>query len=276
MNTPLDISLTQLDSDGVVIIENAILPSELEYLRNKYSSGWNEIINNFTNLQWKKIQFNPNCQINTGFVGKDLYNGHHIAEYKETSILDMSRSRYDFTYGLENIKIQSTIVNYIMQKMLKNEYNSYLGGLPLLPSANANKHNTTERSIGKWHRDAYSLFDNEEIDLTLPPFYYTILIPLFPMQASHGRNTEFIVGSHRINLAQQGITNSDELNHWCHNQKKIKINCKPGDVCIFHGYTIHRGVELDNDTRDIVSGNELLYAVYKKNWYNDEPEDNFI
>jgi len=269
MEPSLDTYISQLERNGVVIVENAIAPNELEYLGNKYSSGWREILDNFSTLKWKDIKFNSDCQITTGFVGKDLYDGHRIAEYKDTSILDMSRNRYDFILGLEDVKITSSKVNYIMKTMLKTEYNSYLGGLPMLTK-------TTQDSIGKWHRDAYSLFDKETLDMTLPSFYYTVLIPLFPMQASQGRNTEFILGSHRINLVQNGIANSDALNEWCKKQKTIKINCKPGDVCIFHGYTIHRGVEFNSVSRNIDSNTDLLYAVYKKNWYNDEPEDNFV
>ena len=85
----------------------------------------------------------------------------------------MSNSRYDFTYGLEDVKIQSSDVNYIIKKMLKNEYNSYLGGLPMVDNPNqSHKSNLPlQNRNGKWHRDAYSLFDNETLDLTLPPFY---------------------------------------------------------------------------------------------------------
>ena len=296
----LDSHIKTLERDGVVILENAISSEELEYLHQQYSSGWREIIDNFSTLNWKQIKFNPDCQINMGFIGKDLYDGHHMAEYKSTGILDMSNSRYDFTYGLENVKIQSNDVNYIMKKMLKNEYNSYLGGLPILNNVDYPKQNRN----GKWHRDAYSLFDNETLDMTLPPFYYTVLIPYYPMrqswvipyypirqswviplftmQSTSGRNTEFIPGSHRINLAKQGITNSNTLNEWCSKQETIKLNCKPGDVCIFHGYTIHRGVESNNAEQGSPRKNnnsdnsDLLYAVYKKNWYNDEPADNYL
>jgi len=283
----LDSHIKILERDGVVILENALSLEELEYLKYQYSSGWQEILDNFSTLNWKQIKFNSDCQINMGFVGKDLYDGHHMAEYKSTGILDMSNSRYDFLYGLEDIKIQSNNVNYIMKKMLKNEYNSYLGGLPILNnvdnSIQSHKSNLPNQNRnGKWHRDAYSLFDNETLDITLPPFYYTILMPLFTMQATNGLNTEFIPGSHRVSLAEQNITNADDLSIWCSVQKTIKLNCKPGDVCIFHGYTIHRGVESNNAEQGSPRKNnnsdnsDLLYAVYKKNWYNDEPSDNYI
>lgn len=293
----LDSHIKTLERDGVVIVNNALSLEELEYIHHQYSSGWQDILDNFTTLNWKQIKFNPDCQINMGFIGKDLYDRHYMAEYKSTGILDMSNSRYDFLYGLEDVKIQSNDVNYIMKKMLKNEYNSYLGGLPILnntlltntsvlgnidyPNQSHKSNLPNQNRNGKWHRDAYSLFDNEALDMTLPPFYYTVLIPLFTMQTTSGRNTEFIPGSHRVNLAEQDITNADDLSIWCSGQKTIKLNCKPGDVCIFHGYTIHRGVESNNVEQKSLSNyksdnSDLLYAVYKKNWYNDEPADNYI
>lgn len=282
----LDSHIKTLDRDGVVIVNNALSSGELEYLQHRYSSGWSEILDNFSTLKWNKIKFNPDCQINMGFIGKDLYDGHHKAEYKSTGLIDMANSRYDFLYNLEDVKIQSNDVNYIMKNMLKNEYNSYLGGLPILNdidySNQSHKSNLPlQNRNGKWHRDAYSLFDNETLDITLPPFYYTILLPLFNVQASSGRNTEFIPGSHRVNLAEQGITNADALSIWCSGKETIKLNCNPGDVCIFHGYTIHRGMESNNaeqgPSQNHKSDNsDLLYAVYKKNWYNDEPADNYI
>jgi len=283
----LDTHIETLERDGVVILENALSSKELIYLHNRYSSGWREILDKFSTLKWTGIKFNPDCQINMGFIGKDLYDGHHMAEYKSTGILDMSNGRYDFTYGLEDVKIQSSDVNYIIKKMLKNEYNSYIGGLPILNNIDfSNKthksHLQHQNRNGKWHRDAYSLFDNETFDMALPPFYYTVLIPLFTMQTTRGRNTEFIPGSHRVNLAaHHNITNAEALSIWCSGQKTIKLNCKPGDVCIFHGYTIHRGIETNNEDQETAQNHKsdnsgLLYAVYKKNWYNDEPEDNYV
>ena len=198
----LDSHIKTLDRDGVVIVNNAV-SGELKYLQHRYSSGWSEILDNFSTLKWNKIKFNSDCQINTGFIGKDLYNGHLKAEYKSTGIIDMTNSRYDFTYNLEHVKIQSNYIKNIMKNTLKNEENSDVGGLPILKNIDYpnQSHRSNYNRNGKWHRDAYSLFDNETLDITLPPFYYTILVPLFTMQATNGRNTEFIPGSHRFNLA---------------------------------------------------------------------------
>lgn len=123
----------------------------------------------------------------------------------------MGNERYDFTYGFENIYLQSETVNIVIQKMLHCEYNSYIGALPIL-ERNSHKDpiKTTINLQGVWHRDAYSLFDDETIDLGIKPFYYTVLIPLDDMN-SNGRTTEFILSSHRVNLRENNITNMTKL-----------------------------------------------------------------
>jgi hypothetical protein len=266
----------QLDSNGIIILKNAITHDELNKLCTKYESGWKEIINKWNTLQWMKIKFNNSCQNNTGFIGKDLYDGKTFAKWQNTDeiILNMGNGRYDFTNGLENIKIESKIVNDIMKQMLEFEYDYYLGGLPIVNENNdSNDSNNSNDSNGRWHRDAYSLFDNEEIDMKLKPFYYTILIPLDNIDVESGRTTEFITQSHKLNLEELGINNIETLNSWCEkqNDSKIKLVCKAGDVCIFHGYTIHRGLGTNTTNNP-----RIIYAVYKKNWYNDEPKNNYL
>ena len=49
-------------------------------------------------------------------------------------------------------------------------------------------------------------------------------------------------------------------------EKKIIPVLKPGDICIFHGYLIHRSLPSACKNR------KMLYIVCKKSWYNDEPE----
>ena len=84
----LDTHIKTLERDGVVIVNNALSPGELEYLHHRYSSGWREILDNFSRLKWTEIKFNPDCQINMGFIGKDLYDGQgmrmHPDLYVET------------------------------------------------------------------------------------------------------------------------------------------------------------------------------------------------
>jgi hypothetical protein len=275
----MDISklITELDNKGVITIPNAIELSELNRLRAIYDFNWNEIKNQLDTLDWKRVKFKSNVQETTGFFSKAIYDNKLVASYHDrdgygdSQIINMGNGRYDFMYGFEKLHLKSDIVDSLMQSLLHCEYDSYIGALPVLEQTTTN--NKIIEGVGSkgiWHRDAYSLFDDESIDLVLKPFYYTVLIPLDSMDA-HGRTTEFILGSHRINLRDNNIRSAHDLDKWYNNGvAKYKLECQAGDVCIFHGYLIHRGL----DAR--MEGIRVCYAVYKKNWYNDEPEENYI
>ena len=270
----------ELDTNGLAVLRNVFSQKEIEIFRNIYFTSWNEIKNNYP-LEWKTIKYKSSCNKYDNFVGTDLYAGKYYGTYKDTIILDMGKNRFDFTYNLDNLKekiaLPETITN-LLQNKLCCEYEYYYGGLPI--ETISSSYNIDSNFIdccsveldrnGYWHRDAYSLFNNEELDLSLPPFYYTILIPLNNIDA-HSGGTEFILGSHKTNLSRMNITNNKELCNWINKNNALKYTptLNSGDICIFHGYTIHRGLfnYHDNDRN-------MLYIVFKKNWYNDEPIDN--
>jgi ectoine hydroxylase-related dioxygenase (phytanoyl-CoA dioxygenase family) len=171
-----------------------------------------------------------------------------------------------------------------MNELLGPEWDYYYGGLPVLPKAS----NILEEQHGFWHRDAYSLFNDELLDISLPPFYYTVLIPLQTLDENTGGCTEFILGSHKQTYTiipstkpkyskENPITDEHELITYLEEFKKqypeksFSPNLNPGDVIIFSGYTIHRGLmsKITNTRRDMV------YIVCKRKWYDDEPTSNY-
>jgi hypothetical protein len=272
----------KLEEDGFTILKNIFNNQQIEQLASQYNNCWNKIITNWHLIQWNDIKISIENQPNTGYIGKELYNGSKIAVInikdnekteKNTTIIDMGNGRYDFTYGLTDIFVkcnlnkQFHIINDIIKSMLEYDYEFYIGGLPIY---NEIYDNMLKKKYvdGKWHRDAYSFFDDEEIDMKLKPFYYTVLIPLFDIIEESARSTEFILGSHKLNLQSLGISNRNTLNTWCNtNPCKYKLQCNKGDVCIFHGYLIHRGTGTGTDI-----DNGIIYIVFKKKWYNDEPD----
>jgi ectoine hydroxylase-related dioxygenase (phytanoyl-CoA dioxygenase family) len=278
-NTPAEHELiNKLQNDGMVVIQSAIYSNELDRLRTIYDTIWNEIQSHLDALEWKQIKFNNSVQMKTGFIGKVIYNDKRIADYDGDQLIDMGNSRYDFTRGFENIKLASPIISNVMENLLKFEFDSYLGALPIRNTKNNSCCN------GIWHRDAYSLFDNETIDMVLPPFYYTVLIALDKIDIDSGRSTEFILGTHKLNLAEHNIHNTEDFNKFykqCTDNEipeyaSYKLECEPGDICIFHGYLIHRGIgNCNNYVNQLTANTRICYAVYKKNWYNDEPEANY-
>lgn len=129
--------------------------------------------------------------------------------------------------------------------MLKREYTHYAGALPSTVSSDA----------GPWHRDTYDLFDGDSVDVTLPPYYFTVLIPLVPLTAENGA-TEIIVGSHRV-PAEQCKSDAAKNN-------RFQALCNPGSIVVFDGRCCHRG--LPNTSSE---ARTVLYMVWHKNWYND-------
>lgn len=150
-----------LESDGFVVIEDAVEAEVLNSLRAAYARGWAEIRQHWTDLQWRTRTYNADCQRTTRFVGVDLYDGYRSAEYKETEVLDMGRGRYDFSYGLPAFTEANMppALAALAQCQLRFEYSHCLGGLPVLQDADNSAAAHAPPKHGTWHRDAYSLFD---------------------------------------------------------------------------------------------------------------------
>ena len=259
-----------IDKDGICVLRNVFSMQDIEIFRNIYFDSWNELKQIIT-TEWNTINYKPSCKKYDNFIGIDLYSGKHYTIYKDSMILNMGNNRFDFTYNLDTFKNKITMphnISDLMQDKLCCEYDYYYGGLPV---ENINKDINKDINNGYWHRDAYSLFNNEEIDLSLPPFYYTMLIPLDNVDIQTG-STEFILGSHKINLSKMNITTNKQLCDWIDKNNNLcyvpKLNI--GDICIFNGYCVHRGLFTNKKIRNMV------YCVFKKNWYNDEPNENIF
>lgn len=266
----LDNYLEELQIAGVSKISNVFTKDTIELLRTRYLESWKSIKLNWPTTWYKRQYLDMNRKYDN-YIGTDLYNGRKIAYYRDTMIIDMGLNRYDFTFGLDSINLQlPDILTKIIDKLLGSDYDYYLGGLPIESQTEFNG----KPNNGYWHRDAYSLFNDETIDLSLPPFYYTILIPFDNINSCNG-GTEFISGSHKINLSALNITNTEQFNLWIDQLDRsqfITPELNIGDIVIFNGYTIHRGLF----NKFIHSRRDMLYIVVKKTWYNDEPSANYL
>jgi hypothetical protein len=277
-----DVIIPTLIQNGVIKLSNLFNPQQITILSSIYTQSWNEIKTQWPS-KWYTIQFNDNNKRKYDyFMGAKLYDCKKKSFYKDSTILDMGLNRYDFTYNLDSIKqyLQlPSIITDIMNLLLGSEWEYYYGGLPVLSDTV-----DMSKQHGFWHRDAYSLFNDELLDISLPPFYYTILIPLQSLDKQNGGGTEFILGSHKqpftindIKKKDKLITNEYELINYLSKlliQYPDKSYCPSlniGDIVIFSGYTIHRGLcpKISNQSRD------MLYIVCKKTWYNDEPCSNY-
>lgn len=108
------------------------------------------------------------------------------------------------------------------------------------------------------HRDVYPILntcqdnDLDLLDINLPPYYFTVLMPLIKITHENGP-TEFVQGSHR-----EGFVDID------HAETYAPL-LKPGDAVIFDGRTLHRGMA--NKTQN---ERMLAYITFVANWYHDQ------
>lgn len=165
--------------------------------------------------------------------------------------LELAPGRYDFTWGMDKGIFsdesfhEPPILLSLMKKSLKCHYSHYTGALP----------SQAKSDYGPWHRDVYDMFpdgnEDDTIDVTLPPYYFTVLVPLVRLTTENGA-TEIIAGSHRKKASE------------CENGEHFHAVCEPGSIVVFDGRCCHRG--MPNQTAD---QRPVLYMVWHKTWYND-------
>lgn len=108
------------------------------------------------------------------------------------------------------------------------------------------------------HRDVYPILNTTQgvnlsgYDLDLPPYYFTVLIPLVEITPENGP-TVFIKSSHL-----KPIVNED--------QEEIYVPLlSPGDFLIFDGRTLHMGLANQTQQERLVA-----YITFVANWYHDQ------
>ena len=111
------------------------------------------------------------------------------------------------------------------------------------------------------HRDVYPIlntaegYDLDDIDIMLPPYYFTVLIPLVEITRENGP-TEFIKGSDRKKFAADI------------QQEIYAPLSSPGDMIIFEGRTMHRGASNNSNHERLIA-----YITFVANWYHDQTFD---
>jgi len=116
-----------------------------------------------------------------------------------------------------------------------------VGSLPIEPGAQA----------GKWHRDVgVGLFHNLDLEMTLPDYYMTVIMPLFNSSVTLQTGTEVIIGSHRTN----NDTEIKSLPHYVGQGQ-------PGDMTVINAKVLHRGLPNNNPTP-----RHVLYMTLASPW----------
>jgi ectoine hydroxylase-related dioxygenase (phytanoyl-CoA dioxygenase family) len=108
------------------------------------------------------------------------------------------------------------------------------------------------------HRDVYPILNSTQgvnlnsLDLNLPPYYFTVLIPLVEITPLNGP-TQFVKGSKFVPVVDE-------------TQAEIYAPLlNAGDFVVFDGRTLHKGSA--NQTKD---ERLIAYVTFIANWYHDQ------
>lgn len=244
-----------LEKTGIVILDISL--EQVANLRQLFQEDWSKISPELSTMEWKTAKIKNSAP--TTFLDTAIYHQKKFASWNDHIIIDMGHGRYDFSPI--NCNTVPPELYEIVQPLLQRNWSAYYGGLPVTCSETSGN--------GYWHRDFISLFEDESIDLLLPPVYFTAIIPLEDIPIGQGA-TEFVPGSHRFNFAQAGIDTPEKLNEWLSTQETLHTDLQLGKAYLFNGLTLHRGTKnCSNKCRNAV------YMVFKKNWYSDDDPKNY-
>jgi ectoine hydroxylase-related dioxygenase (phytanoyl-CoA dioxygenase family) len=170
---------------------------------------------------------------------------------KHTDFAERKLGRLDYRCGFKAdifAEVAKPITRLIQTISPTIDFKHYWGAIP------------TEAGAGPidMHRDVYPLQNTTtgvnlgELDLLLPPYYFTVLIPLVEITNENGP-TQFIKGSRRTMCVAV-----DEAEIY-------SPLLSPGDVVIFDGRTMHKGSANNTNEQRMIA-----YITYVAEWYHDQ------
>ncbi len=169
--------------------------------------------------------------------------------YSDIAERELGRLDYRCGFNADIFKhMAEPIIDIIKAFSPRIDFRHYWGVIPSLSGAGPTD----------MHRDVYPLLNTTEgvnldlLDLSLPPYYFTVLIPLVQITKENGP-TEFIKGSHLKPIVDES-------------QAEIYAPLlSPGDIVVFDGRTLHRGSANNSSTERLIA-----YITFVANWYHDQ------
>jgi len=260
LGRPMEEYLEALAKDGCLIIQNAIPEDKVMAFKQKHDK-----ILELLQPTMEKLECGGEGNAQEAADDHFFYQGS--ASVRGLRVQKMARGRFqlmsvDHRDGgalvkdkssetgcladLTNDLILPEIVRQILENAMPMPWRMHAcGTLPALPGAEA----------GLWHRDINLMFGDEALDLSLPDFYFNLLVPLEPVSSENG--TEMLLGSHKLRQSEvagcpRGVFQGDA-----------------GDVFVFNGKIVHRGKPNQAQTAKMRS---VLYVVFSARWYEQGRE----
>lgn len=215
----------QMNHDGVIVLKNQISAEAILSMKFEIDKIRQYVMARITNMQ------------------RPLKTYSDIAE-RQINRLDY---RCGFTANIFQ-EVSKPIIQIIQSLSPRVDFTYYWGAIPSLPGSGPTD----------MHRDIYSIYNNskgndiDELDVRLPPYYFTVLIPLVQLTEENGP-TEFIKGSHRAKSVDESISET------------VSPLLAPGDIVVFEGRTLHRGRANQSNEERLIA-----YITFTAKWYYDQ------
>lgn len=214
-----------MQQDGVMVFRNRIEQNQIEELKFEIDKIKKIVMSKIENME------------------RPLKTYSDIAE-RHLGRLDY---RCGFKANIFNV-VEKPIIQIIKQMSPNIDFRYYWGAIPSLGGSGPTN----------MHRDVYPMlnttkgFNLGSHDINLPPYYFTVLIPLVDITAENGP-TEFIKQSHHRPIVDE----SKEVTY-------IPL-LLPGDFLIFDGRTLHKGLANKTNEERLIA-----YITFIANWYHDQ------
>jgi hypothetical protein len=236
--------INEVDTNGVAVVRDLYPKKEIGL--------WSKVCSDLKGYILQQIVTRPpESYIHTTHYDKEISTIKKSYSLDDIRVLEVDKGRLDISFKsmIDEVHkiIEAITTHFIKEKYIKSS------GL-LISSTNADE--------GVWHRDVVNVdgdpeddgsYDDSNMVHNMKPFYFTVLIPLIPLNETNG-STEFILGSHKQTYEES------------RNNKHIQFNTNIGDVIIFDGRIFHRGRANKGDERYV------LYNIIHRSWYIETGE----
>jgi hypothetical protein len=246
----------ELKEKGITIIKDAMDISLLSSVKMEFQSFWRNLYSEIVKGNFTSVDLKYDWILDKSHYSK--VKNMTVTDIQGSSVLHIGPGRFDVDLidieGIWNseefVQSSSGALKSIIEESLGGKYgDSIKWRIGALPSE---AHEEGKNGDGKWHRDTISLF-SEAIDITLPPHYITVIVPLDPVKREDGP-TEFLLGSHHKKW-QEARTSCES----------VVYELDVGDIVVFDGRICHRGT-----TNTSSATRTVMYFVFHKDWYNED------
>ncbi len=216
---------TTFREDGVIVFRDQVSLDHIEQLKNE--------INAIRDIVMRKISEMK----------------RPLKKYSDIAERHLNRLDYRCGFTADIFSHVAAPIHQLIKKFSPHiDFRHYWGAIPSLSGAGPTD----------LHRDVYPFLnttpgiDLQSHEINLPPYYFTVLIPLLAITQENGP-TEFIKKSHQKTLVNPAA------------EKIFAPLLSAGDVIIFDGRLLHRGGANHSNQERLIA-----YITYVANWYHDQ------